>query len=101
MGCRVLQTFATLGIHCDIYIWTQSRRGQPVVICILACSLGFHNLTFKCSFIYYIKSPNKASAALNLLAPLLAGFLHMVAQNVVTDRHTDLQITLAAYHAKG
>ena len=58
-------------------------RGKPALISILACSLGFHAITFERSTFTKMRNfKNEASVA-------LAGLLHVVAENVVSDRHTD------------
>ena len=65
-----------------------------MLISILACSLGFHAITFERSNFYENRHfKNQASVVLNSLPGgwyrFLAAFLHVVAENVVTDRQTN------------
>ena len=67
-------------------------RGKPVLICILACSLAFHAITFERSS--YEKNralKNEVSVAMN---PLVSLFCCLVARSRIkhgTDRQTYLQ----------
>ena len=69
------------------------RRGKPVLICILACSLGFHAITSECGTSTKIRHfKNEASVALNRLVSLFYLFVARGGRkrgNRRTDRRTD------------
>ena len=71
-------------------------RGKPVLICILACSLGFHAITSERGTYENRHFKNKASVALN---PLLSLFYQFVGGNRRTDRPST--VTLAAHARRG
>ena len=81
-----------------------------MLISILACSLGFHAITFECSTYENHHLKNQASVVLN---PLVSLFGRLVARsgrkhgNRQTDRQTDKRndrpstVTLAAHARRG